>query len=92
MRRWPAPAHPGGAEPEQAPGPEEAYIAREELRRVRALADALPEKLRTITALYYGMDMPVKRIAALLHLPAGTVKSRLHRARTMIEEGLKHDE
>lgn len=92
-RRRIAPMGPlDGAEPEQAPGPEEAYIAREELRRVRALADALPEKLRTITALYYGMDMPVKRIAALLHLPAGTVKSRLHRARTMIEEGLKHDE
>lgn len=80
------------AMPEPSPGPEDDTIAREELARVRALADALPDKLRTPVALYYGMELSVAEIGALLHLPAGTVKSRLHRARAMIKEALRSDE
>lgn len=72
--------------------PEADYIDREELLRVRALADALPEKLRVPTALYYAMDIPIPQIAALLRLPEGTVKSRLHRARQLIKKGMKEYE
>ncbi len=92
-RRRAAPMVPlDDAMPEPSPGPEEDTIAREELARVRALADSLPDKLRAPVALYYGMELSVAEIGALLRLPPGTVKSRLHRARVLIEEALKNDE
>lgn len=92
-RRRAAPMEPlDDAMPEPSPGPEEDTIVREELARVRALADALPDKLRAPVALYYGMELSVAEIGALLHLPAGTIKSRLHRARAMIKEALRRDE
>jgi len=49
--------------------------------------DALSSKDRLATVLHYCSGMRVTEIAALLEVPAGTVKSRLHRAReTMRKE------
>lgn len=45
----------------------------------RAL-DALTEMQRTVLALRFHLDWTVERIADALDVPAGTVKSRLHRA------------
>ncbi|MBT9685201.1 sigma-70 family RNA polymerase sigma factor [Pseudoflavonifractor sp. MCC625] len=41
----------------------------------------LPETHRIIVTLFYYEDMTIAQIAQLLHLPQGTVKSRLSRAR-----------
>ncbi len=89
-RRRAAPMEPlDEALPDRGEGVEEGYIAREEARLVRSLADRLPEKLRVPVALYYGSDMSVEQIAVLLGVPIGTVKSRLHRAREQLREELK---
>lgn len=50
---------------------------------------ALTPDLRTCAALYYLERWPVADIAALLGVPAGTVKSRLHAARARLREALR---
>jgi len=67
---------------------EEDIIVQEDIRTVRELVDALPEKLRIPTILFYTIEMGVSEIASTLEIPDGTVKSRLHTARKLIEEGL----
>jgi len=70
---------------------EESFAAQEDVRIVRALVDALPEKYKIPIILFYTVELGVADIAAALKLPVGTVKSRLHKARKLIEEGLvKH--
>ena len=67
---------------------EGSYVAREDRRIVRELVDALPEKYKIPIILFYTIELGVSDIASVLKLPAGTVKSRLHKARKLIEEGL----
>jgi len=69
-------------------GIEDSIIAQEDIRVVRNLIAALPEKLRIPTILFYSMEMSVADIAATLRRPVGTVKSRLHKARKILEKGL----
>lgn len=49
---------------------------------------ALPEEFRVVTTLYFLDDMPYKDIAETLDLPIGTVRSRLHRGRRMLQKAL----
>jgi RNA polymerase sigma-70 factor (ECF subfamily) len=67
---------------------EDDFMLREEQVFVRRLVEALPEKLKIPTVLYYTNEMSVADIASALKLPEGTIKSRLHRARKIIEKGL----
>ena len=71
---------------------EKDYIAQEEIRAVRELVEALPDKLKIPIILYYTAELSVADIAEALRIPAGTVKSRLFKARKTIEGGLKPDE
>ena len=48
----------------------------------------LPEKLRLTVVLYYFRGLDVASTAAILHIPAGTVKSRLNKARKRLKEVL----
>ncbi|MDR1070094.1 MAG: RNA polymerase sigma factor [Gracilibacteraceae bacterium] len=67
---------------------ESGVITREEARIVRDLVKSLPEKFRIPIILYYTMELSVPDIAQAMRLPAGTVKSRLFKARKLIEKGL----
>ena len=52
------------------------------------LAEALrrlPPGQRIAVSLHYGEDLPVDDVAAVLGVPAGTVKSRLHAARAALK-------
>ena len=66
------------------PGPQPDEIA--DRKRVRALLDkvleAMPMDLRVSFVLFELEEMPLHKIAELLSIPAGTVASRLRRART----------
>lgn len=57
---------------------------------VRAAVEQLPDKLRLVVILFYFEDLDVAATAAALSIPPGTVKSRLHKARTMLKEVLAH--
>jgi RNA polymerase sigma-70 factor, ECF subfamily len=55
-------------------------VSNERVDIARALA-ALPVGQRQVVVLHHLLDLPVDEIAAALGVPAGTVKSRLSRAR-----------
>ena len=52
----------------------------------------LDEDLRIVVVMYYYNNLKVNDIAEVLQIPAGTVKSRLSRARESLYESLKHEE
>jgi RNA polymerase sigma-70 factor (ECF subfamily) len=70
-----------------APGAE-SVVQAERAERLWTAIDDLPEKLRLVVVLagIEGHDM--KEVAALLHVPEGTVKSRLFAARQQLKETL----
>jgi RNA polymerase sigma factor (sigma-70 family) len=49
----------------------------------------LPDGERSVVYLYYGGDLGVTEVAAVLGVPAGTVKSRLHHARQALRRSLE---
>jgi RNA polymerase sigma-70 factor (ECF subfamily) len=63
-------------------------VSREEIRTVRELVAGLPEKYRMPVVLFYTAELGVADISAALKIPVGTVKSRLSKARRLIEKGL----
>ncbi len=71
---------------QSVPAPEAADYS--DLHRA---VDALPEKLRLTVILFYFRDMDIASTAAVLHIPPGTVKSRLSKARTKLKEVLEHE-
>ena len=52
-----------------------------------AVAD-LPDKYRVVIVLYYFLGCDIAQTAAVLQIPAGTVKSRLSKARALLERSL----
>ncbi len=71
------------------PSPEETYLSKELCRFIRTEVASLNEKYRIPIYLYYSVEMSVEEIAAILHIPKGTVKSRLYTARKTIAEKLE---
>ena len=67
---------------------EDSILIKEENRIVSKLVETLPEKIKIPTILYYTVEMNVQDIALTLKIPVGTVKSRLFKARNLIEKGL----
>ncbi len=53
---------------------------------------ALDETLRLAVVLHYLEGYPVAEVAKMMRLPAGTVKSRLSRARTLLRDKLREEE
>ncbi len=53
--------------------------------------DRLPVKLRTAIILFYFHGMDLKQTAAALHIPQGTLKSRLHNARMQLRKELENE-
>jgi DNA-directed RNA polymerase specialized sigma24 family protein len=61
---------------------------REEEKLLLQALRQIPLDLQTIVELYYWEQLPVGEIAVILDVPAGTVKSRLFRARDALREQL----
>lgn len=55
---------------------------------LRALVEQLPDRHRLPVLLHYYADLAVADIARMLHLPAGTVKRRLHEARAALAQSV----
>lgn len=51
--------------------------------------EALPIKYRYVVILYYYQGLSIKEMAAILHLPGATIRTRLSRARAMLKGDLK---
>ena len=74
--------------PEDARLLEEEVIAREECRIVRSAVQSLADKYRLSVLLFYMEELSLSEIASVLRLPEGTVKSRLHRAKRILQQML----
>jgi RNA polymerase sigma-70 factor (ECF subfamily) len=55
---------------------------------VAAAIDALPTDYRAVATLYFVQDLSYREIAGVLGCPVGTVRSRLHRSRRMLQQAL----
>jgi len=78
---------PDPADP--AEGPEDAASGNEEKRRVAAAMADLPAELRTVLVLRAVEGLSYAEIAEAAGIPAGTVMSRLSRARERLVAALK---
>ena len=55
---------------------------------VAAALESLPHEFRAVCTLYFMEDLPYQEIAEILGVPVGTVRSRLHRGRRMLQKRL----
>ena len=65
--------------------PDEVATHAEEERRVADLIESLPAHYRIVVILRHLQDLSYEEIAEALHLPLGTVKARIHRARALLK-------
>ncbi len=66
------------------PGVEALAAAKEFDRRLREEMERLPEKLRAVLLLSALDGLDTRAVAAILRIPEGTVRSRLHLARRQL--------
>jgi len=63
-------------------------IGRLDVDQIRAAIAALPEEFRGVAALYFLEDLSYEEIASVLAVPVGTIRSRLHRGRRLLQREL----
>jgi RNA polymerase sigma-70 factor, ECF subfamily len=68
--------------------PASTILDRLDAERVGQALDALPEEYRAAATLYFIDDLSYQQIADMLQCPVGTVRSRLHRGRRMLQKSL----
>jgi RNA polymerase sigma-70 factor, ECF subfamily len=74
-------------EPEPPPWPDHAEATDLSIDVQRALL-AVPEDYRVVMILHDVQDLPYEEVAAIVGVPVGTVKSRLHRGRVALARAL----
>jgi RNA polymerase sigma-70 factor (ECF subfamily) len=72
----------------EEPGKEAPAAAQERTASVLSCVEELPEPYRQTLLLKYERDLSCKQIAAIEHVPIGTVTSRLTRALVMLRGSL----
>lgn len=70
--------------------PQEEAIIQDRAGEVRAAVMMLPPEQRAVIVLHDLEDLDYNEVAAALDIPLGTVKSRIHRARTELARHLGH--
>ena len=79
-----------GSDLPTTPRDPEAQVAGAEIQiQVQEALSRLPEDLRMATVLYDIEGLSYREIATVLKIPEGTVKSRIHRARSALRARLK---
>jgi RNA polymerase sigma-70 factor, ECF subfamily len=74
--------------PTQGPDPAAQLLDKLGTERIVAAVDRLPEEYRVVATLYFMEDLSYEEIARALECPVGTVRSRLHRGRKMLQKAL----
>ena len=70
--------------------PAALVLDRVEAEQVCRAIAALPEDYRVVSALYFMEEFSYQEIAEMVGCPVGTVRSRLHRGRRMLQKALWH--
>lgn len=68
--------------------PAATAVARMAESDVARALSTLPDEFRTVATLYFVDDLSYQEIADILEVPIGTVRSRLHRGRQMLQKQL----
>jgi len=71
-------------------GPGDEVLQREGSRVLRDAIRSLPAKYRTAFIMKEVQELPYEEIARALKCSTGTIKSRLHRARELLQRKLEH--
>ena len=92
-RRWTTPLEdiPLGRRFSTGRDPEREIEREEEREEIRRLLERLPPDYRLVVILYYWNDLSCRQIGQVMGLGEGAVKSRLHRARRMLAQGLREE-
>jgi len=75
--------------PQSPRNPEDAAAGTQTQLRVQEALIQLPPDLRAVIVLYDIEGLSYREIASALHIPEGTVKSRIHRGRSALRERLR---
>lgn len=70
------------------PDPAQTFMRRFETEQVAAAIRALPPEFRTVATLHFLEDLSYQEIADIVGCPIGTVRSRLHRGRKLLQVAL----
>lgn len=73
---------------EESTDPARLLMGRLTAEQVLAAIAGLPEEFRAVASLHLVEEMEYQEIAELLGCPVGTVRSRLHRGRRMLQKAL----
>jgi RNA polymerase sigma-70 factor (ECF subfamily) len=68
--------------------PASAIMDKLDTEQVSTALEALPEEYRMVATLYFIEDFSYQQIAEVLECPVGTVRSRLHRGRRILQKAL----
>jgi RNA polymerase sigma-70 factor (ECF subfamily) len=68
--------------------PASALMNKIDTEQVAEAMDALPDEYRVVATLYFIEDFSYQQIAEVIGCPVGTVRSRLHRSRRMLQKSL----
>jgi RNA polymerase sigma-70 factor, ECF subfamily len=74
--------------PNQTDDPAAVLLARLDAESIVAALEALPEEYRVACSLYFIQDFSYEEIAQTLDVPLGTVRSRIHRGRKLLQQRL----
>lgn len=74
--------------PTQGPDPAATLLDKLGTERIVKAINLLPEEYRVVCTLYFLEDLSYEDIASVLKCPVGTVRSRLHRGRRMLQKSL----
>ena len=72
----------------QGPDPAATLLDKLGTERIVEAVNRLPEQYRVVCTLYFMDDSSYEEIARVLACPVGTVRSRLHRGRRMLQKAL----
>jgi RNA polymerase sigma-70 factor, ECF subfamily len=74
--------------PTQGLDPAAMLLEKLGTERIVGAITRLPEEYRVVSTLYFMEDLSYEEIARVLECPVGTVRSRLHRGRKMLQKAL----
>jgi RNA polymerase sigma factor (sigma-70 family) len=78
--------------PSEEDGPADLVVSADATESLIEVLDALPPDLSETVTLAWLHELPYDEVAALVGVPAGTVKSRVSRARRKIREALRRQD
>ncbi|MCX4243596.1 RNA polymerase sigma factor [Paraliomyxa miuraensis] len=76
---------------DHTPSPSRVLARQQERRRVQAALRRLPPQLQALLELHYWERLTIGALAESTGLPVGTIKSRMRRARQLLERELADD-